>query len=220
MTTHWTHPDFEGHCLRHSQLPSPICQEIYDYTYANVPIPTMLIGPMEGSFLRFLIQLVGARRILEFGTFTGYSALAMAEALPEDGRLITLDINAETTAIAKSFWAKSPHGRKITSLVGNAAETLAQARTHAPFDFIFIDADKEQYRRYLEEGLTLLSPHGLIAVDNCFWYGKVLDPAANDSETSAVREFNAYVKGRADLVSTLAPIRDGLFLIRPKRGNF
>jgi len=206
--------EIEKYCLSVSDYPSDICSSLEAYTRANVPMSIMLIGPVVGSILGFLISLVRVRRVLEVGCFTGYSALVMAERLPEDGELITLDINPETNDIAKKFWAQSPHGRKIRSVLGPASETLPELT--APFDLVFIDADKTGYVDYLRLVLPLLSTTGLVVADNCLYGGGVLEPSPSDEGAKAIKRFNAFVKTNPALESTLLPIRDGLHLIRKK----
>lgn len=207
----WLPSDIENYCVNHSTKPSQICEELYAYTKANVPMSEMLIGPIQASFMGFLLRTMGAKRILEVGCFTGYSALAMAEYLPSDGELITLDVNAETNAIAKRFWTKSPHGSKIKSIISPALETMKTLRP--TFDFVFIDADKVNYPKYFEMGLSLLSKNGIIALDNSLRGGDVLK-SQPDEGTLAIRELTLKIHSRADLQSTLVPIRDGLLLVR------
>jgi len=204
----------ENYCGRKSTVPSRRCEAVLKHTVKRVPYSQMLIGPLEGSFLGFLVSLARAKRVLEIGCFTGYSALAMAERLPKTGRLITLDINPETNRIARKFWAKSPHGNKIRSVLGPALKTLT--KLNGPFDLIFIDADKTNYLNYLKKGLPLLSPKGLIVVDNCLWGGEVLKKRTKDPDTRAIQRFNNYVKNRNDLEAVLLPVRDGVFLIQKK----
>lgn len=200
------------YCEKHSTLPSDVCAALEKYTLQTESRSIMLTGPLVGSFLGFLVQQVEAKRILEIGTYTGYSALVMAERLPQDGQLVTLDIDPQTTQIAKMFWERSPHGKKIHPLLGPALNSLSQLKPG--FDLVFIDADKPNYLAYLNESLSLLSPNGLIVVDNCLWSGRVLDSSVSDPDTIAIREFNAYVAKNPALVSTLVPLRDGLHLIR------
>jgi caffeoyl-CoA O-methyltransferase len=209
-----TNPQINDYCARVSSKPSQHCELIEKYTRDNLSDSVMLTGPLVGEFLQFLIRITGAKRALEFGTYTGYSALCMAEALPADGEMITLDLNPETTEIAKGFWAKSPDGKKIRSFLGEARSSVDSLKS--TFDFVFIDADKEGYVEYLKASLQKLSPNGIIVADNCLWDGKVLDVANHDSETEAIREFNEYVHRQRDLESVLIPLRDGLRLIRRK----
>jgi len=204
----------EEYCLSKSTLPSSICEEIFNYTTNNIPRSTMLIGPLGGSLLGFLTASIRAKRILEIGSYTGYSALCMAEHLPDNGELITLDISEETTQVGKKFWKKSPHGKKIKLILGPALETLENLS--GSFDFILIDADKTNYLAYLRRSLELLSPHGIIALDNCLWGGSVFDPSIHDADTKALREVADWVKSRDDLTSLLLPIRDGILLVQKR----
>lgn len=206
-----TNPQIDSYCQNHSTLPSKDCERIFDYTIKNVPMAVMLIGPLQGSFLGWLVKQSKAKRVLEIGTFTGYSALCMAEQLPADGQLITLDIDPETSKIAKGFWKESAHGHKIRQIVAPALETLKTLQD--PFDFIFIDADKENYPQYFDSALQLLSAGGMIALDNCLRDGKVLNASA-DPGTEAIKELNSRISDRSDLQCTLVPIRDGLMLVQ------
>jgi len=147
----FTDPKISNYCLSKSDMPSKICQEIKKYTEDNVDYAQMVVGELEGSLLGFLVSLIGAKRILEIGCFTGYSALAMAERLPDDGELITLDINETNTEIAQSFWNKSPHGKKIHLKLGQALEILPTLS--GKFDLAFIDADKINYLNYVKHSL-------------------------------------------------------------------
>lgn len=199
------------YCINHSSVPSDVCTELEIYTKEKVSMSQMLIGKLEASTLGMMIKMLKAKRVLEFGTFTGYSALAMAEALPDDGEVITLDINPETVDIAKNFWSKSEAGRKITPLLGNAAELMNSIEGH--FDFVFIDADKPGYESYLNFSLDRLNSGGAIVCDNMLWSGKVCNPEENDTDTNALRELNKNLKQRDDLYTTLLPIRDGMHVI-------
>ncbi len=172
----------------------------------------MLSGQTEGTFLQMLAAAMGAKRILEIGMFTGFSAQMMAAALPEDGELITCDVNPQAIEIAKSFFARSPHGHKIAVREGPALETL---KTLAPpFDLVFIDADKENYTNYYEASLPLLGSNGVIAVDNALWSGNVLDP--KDESGKAIVAFNDRVQADERVTNVMLTVRDGLTLIRKK----
>ncbi len=206
-------PEVEDYCRQQSTLPGKINEEIYAYTQEHVPYSQMMIGPLEGSFLGFLVSLTQAKRVLEIGCFTGYSALAMAERLPQSGELITLDIDEKNVAIAQSFWKKSPHGAKIKPILGPALSSMKQLS--GLFELVFIDADKSNYSSYFEQALPLLSPQGVIAVDNCLWSGEVLKEGG-DKDTLALKKFNQMIQERADLEKILLPLRDGVFLIRKK----
>jgi caffeoyl-CoA O-methyltransferase len=174
----------------------------------------MLIGPHEGTLLGMLVRLSGARRVLEIGTFTGYSALCMAEALPKTGRLITCEINPERADIAQSFFDRSPHGRKIRLHLGAALETLADLPASATFDFVFLDADKENYVNYYEAVLPRLRPGGVIIADNVLWSGRVLAPKRKTDR--AVVKFNKHVHRDPRTECVMLPVRDGVSLIRKR----
>ncbi len=202
------------YCVQHSAVPSQDCEALADYTRANVPMSMMVSGAQVTSLLGFLIRTTGAKRVLEVGCYTGYSALAMAENLPKDGEVVTLDIDPETNKLAKEFWAKSPHGSKITSLLGPASETFKKLK--GPFDFVFIDADKPGYATYLNLALELLSPKGIIACDNVLFSGQILDADPKDENGIAMKKFNEVVMARTDINMTMLPIRDGVYLISKK----
>jgi len=204
----------EDYCAAHSTSPDPLLAELAAYTHAHCQDPQMLTGPVEGSLLRMLVQLSGARRVLEIGTYTGYSALSMAAGLPGDGELITCDINPETSRIAQSFWARSPYGDKIRPIPGAALDTLYALPTGQAFDFVFLDADKENYVNYYEAVLPRLRPGGLLVADNTLWSGKVLDPKAKSDH--AIVAFNATVHGDPRVEHVLLSVRDGVMLIRKK----
>lgn len=203
--------EIEEYCVAHSSKPSSVAQELMNHTRASVHGSNMLIGEMEGSVLKVLIKLGRVKRILELGTYTGYSALVMAEALPADGELITVDINPETTKLARSFWDKSEHGKKITQILKPGLEALATLS--GEFDLVFIDADKNNYPNYLEWALKHLSSHGLIVTDNTLWYGKVLTPGL-DKQTDSIRLHNELAAKLEGYTKSLLPIRDGMFLIQ------
>ena len=198
----------EAYALRHSRPESKLFKKLVRETYARTRLPQMQVGHLEGSFLRLLVKISHARKILEIGTFTGYSALAMAEGLPKNGRLMTCDIDLETTKIARSFWAQSPHGKKITLKIGLAVETLKKLK--GPWDMVFIDADKENYTRYWELCLPKVRRGGLIAVDNVLWSGRVLNP--EEATDHAMVAFNKRVLRDKRVEALMLPIRDGMTL--------
>lgn len=202
------------YCATHSSSPGDLCAELEAFTLKNVPMSVMLSGPVVGSFLGFMVSALGAKRCLEIGTYTGYSALCMAQRLPPDGRLITLDINTETTNIARRFWDRSESGKRIELILGSAKETLKQVAS--PVDLVFIDADKAGYAEYLKQTLELLSRAGVIIADNALYDGEVLNPVKASPDGKAMADFNRTIKSRTDLESVLLPIRDGLWLIRKR----
>lgn len=188
---------------------------------AGMAEASMQIGPEQGQLMALLVELLGAERTIEVGTFTGYSALAVARALPDHGRLIACDVSEEWTAIGRRYWKEAGQDHKIDLRLGPALDTLdqllAEGRAGA-FDFAFIDADKENYAAYYERCLALVRVGGLIAVDNTLWSGKVADPAVTDDDTGAIRAFNRGLADDDRVSLSLVPIGDGLTLAR-KRGS-
>ena len=184
---------------------------------AKLPGAGMQIGADLGALLRLMIELTGARRTIEIGTFTGYSALAVAMALPPDGVIVCCDINEEWTRIARRYWREAGVADKIDLRLAPALETLRDLqRDPGPgsFDFAFIDADKTGYDGYYEASLTLLRPGGLIAFDNMLWSGAVADPTKNDPDTVALRALNLKVRDDSRVTSCLVSIGDGVLLVR------
>ncbi len=182
---------------------------------ATLPAAGMQISPDQGQFMALLVRLMGARRCIEVGTFTGYSALAVMLALPPDGRLIACDVNEKTTAVARRYWQEAGVAERIDLRLAPAVETLdalIAAGGAGTYDFVFIDADKTNYDSYYERALTLLRPGGLIAVDNVLWGGSVIDSTANDSDTEAIRALNAKIASDQRVSCSLLPLGDGLSL--------
>ncbi len=186
---------------------------------AKLPMSMMQIGPDQGALLALLVRLIGAKRTLEIGTFTGYSALTVAQALPEGGKVIACDISEEWTAIARRYWREAGLDDRIELRLGPAAETLKallQAGGAGSFDFAFIDADKSGYDTYYELCLQLIRPNGLIAIDNVLWSGAVLDPKKSDADTVALRALNLKTRDDARVDSALLTVGDGLMLARKR----
>jgi predicted O-methyltransferase YrrM len=197
---------------------TPLQQRLRAET-ARLPNARMQISPDQGALLALLARLTGTRRALEVGTFTGYSALAVAAALPDDGRLIACDVSEEWTRVARRYWREAGLAAKIELRLGPAAETLAALLRDGQggaFDFAFIDADKENSDRYYELCLRLLRPGGLIAVDNALWHGAVADPAVQDDETNAIRALNRKARDDDRVDACLATVGDGLLLARKR----
>jgi predicted O-methyltransferase YrrM len=187
-------------------------QELNRRTKEEVSIPQMLSGHLQGRFLSMVSQMVRPKTILDIGTFTGYSALCLAEGLVEGGKVITLEQNQELEGFIREHIGKAGLSERIDLRIGNAKEIIASLP--GPFDLVFIDADKEGYLDYYNQVLPKLSAHGQIVVDNVLWSGKVIDDTAQDSETNALREFNDYVANDPRTIQVLLPIRDGLMLVR------
>jgi predicted O-methyltransferase YrrM len=186
---------------------------------AALPEARMQIGPDQGALFALLIHLTGARRALEIGTFTGYSALTVAAALPPEGKLVTCDVSEEWTRIARRYWAEAGLSNRIELHKGPAAETLAALRREgaaASFDFAFIDADKESIDDYYEGCLTLVRTGGLIAVDNVLWHGAVVDPSATDPDTEAIRALNRKARDDSRVEACVLTVGDGVLLVRKR----
>ncbi len=202
-------PALDQYTHDHTSPRAPLFDALREVTYASMKSPGMQVGRVEGALLALLCRLMGARRVLEVGTFTGFSALSMAEALPDDGELITCDVDPEATAIARSFFDRSPHGHKIQIRLGAGLETI-RALPDVPFDLAFIDADKPGYTDYYEAILPRLRTGGLIIADNTLWSGKVLAPEA-ESDHAIVR-FNEHVNADPRVENVLLSVRDGMML--------
>ncbi len=199
--------------LEHSVREAEVLRELREATASN-PHAGMQIGADQGQFMALLVQAIGARRCLEIGTFTGYSALAVALALPDDGHIVCCDISEEWTSIARRFWKKAGVEHKISLKIAPALETLDEIlqTEKSKFDFVFIDADKQNYLNYYERSLALVRRGGLIAVDNTLWSGAVADAKARDATTRALRSFNDKLHQDSRIALSLLPIGDGLTL--------
>jgi caffeoyl-CoA O-methyltransferase len=205
-------PQIERYTHDHTRPRPPLFDELREVTYASMASPHMQVGRVEGGLLKMLCALMGARRVLEVGTFTGFSALCMAEALPDDGELVTCDIDPEAAKVAQGFFDRSPHGRKITLRLGPAIETIARIPADPPLDLAFLDADKERYLDYYEALVPLLRPGGLLVADNTLWSGRVLAPSAETDR--AIVAFNRRVNEDPRVENVLLSVRDGIMLAR------
>jgi len=192
----------------HTKEESEIFRRLREETYREMKSPQMQVGRIEGRFLKMLVRLTGARRVLEIGMFTGYSTLMMAEGLPDDGRIITCDIDPKAEAIARKYFAESPHGRKVEVRMGAALETIKSLA--GPIDMVFIDADKENYSNYYKACFPLVRPGGLIVADNVLWSGQVLDP--QDDATRAIVAFDDLVQTDPRVENVCLTVRDGMML--------
>jgi len=206
--------EIEAYAERHSIPESDVCRALREETHRQTDCPQMLVGPLEGAFLKMMAQLVHAKQVLEIGMFTGYSALCFAEALPADGRVITCEIDEESAALARTFLSRSPVGKKIEIRMGSALDTMRELS--GPFDLIFIDADKVNYVNYFLRALDLISPQGVILIDNVLWNGDVLKHPPPDDRTAAIQELNRVVAADQRVTAVLVTIRDGVFVIRLK----
>jgi caffeoyl-CoA O-methyltransferase len=198
----------EAFAEAHSEPVPSLLEELKQETFAKMKLPQMQVGRIEGAFLRLLTRLVRARRVLEIGMFTGYSTLMLAEGLPDDGELVTCEIDPVAEEMARRYFARSPHGRKIQVRMGPALETLATLS--GPFDLVFVDADKVNYSRYFDAALPLLRQGGLLVGDNALWSGAVVDP--KDAEARALAAFDAKVAADPRVEKVLLTVRDGMML--------
>jgi caffeoyl-CoA O-methyltransferase len=204
--------EIEAYAEAHSIPESSICRALREETQRTMEYPQMLVGPLEGAFLKMMTQLVGAKRVLEIGMFTGYSALCFAEALPPDGTVITCEINGKSAAVARRYFAQAPYGSKISIRMGPALDTMRTLT--GPFDLIFIDADKTNYINYYRRALDLLAPNGVILIDNVLWSGEVLKQPPPDESTAAIQELNRTIAADRFVTAVLVTIRDGVLVVR------
>ena len=204
----------EEYAAEHTSLDGELFDRLAEETRTKTSAPQMMVGRIEGQFLATLVALRGARRILELGTFTGYSSISMASALPAGGQIITSDVDPDATAIARRYMDESGYGDRIEIRLGPALETIE--RLDGEFDLVFIDADKPNYQAYYEAALPLLSENGLIIADNVLWSGRVLhdDP---DESTQAIKDFNEHVKSDTRVISVMLTVRDGMTLVQKRR---
>ena len=208
-------PKIEAYIESHSTPENELLKELNRQTHLRTFYPRMLSGHIQGKFLEMACHMIQPKRVLEIGTFTGYSAIAMAQGLPDDAIIYTIEVNEEMESFIREFISKSGMDKKIKLLMGNALEmipTLDEA-----FDLVFIDADKEQYVDYYKVAKEKLKPGGFIIADNVIWNGKVLEKSSKtDKETQGIVAFNEFVKNDADVEQVMLSIRDGLLLIRKR----
>ena len=209
-------PEIHRYIVDHIDAPDALQLELIEETAKLGPMAMMQIAPEQGAFMELLVRTSGARRAVEVGTFTGYSALCIARALGPGGKLLCLDVSAEWTAIARRYWERDGIADRIELRLGPGADTLAALPRETLFDFAFIDADKPAYRTYYEEILARLRPGGLIVCDNVLWAGRVADPAADDAQTQAIRAFNDFVAGDARVDRSMIAVGDGLMIARKR----
>ncbi len=205
-------PDLDRYATEHSTPEPELLRDVAAATRETLDAPQMMVGPLEGRFLEMLVHLSQPRRVLEIGTFSGYSALAMAAALPPGGRIVTCEVDPRAAELARTHIRASPWADRIELREGPALTTLA--RLDGPFDLVFIDADKVEYRDYYEAALPLLSERGVMAVDNVLWGRRVLSPDEHGEDTRAIAAFNDHVAADTRVVAVMLTIRDGVTLIR------
>ena len=209
-------PKVYEYAVAHGHNGDPLRAELAVETAKLGRISGMQIASEQGTFMAILAASIGARSAVEVGTFTGYSALCVARALPADGRLLCCDMNEEWTSIARRYWERAGVANKITLKLGPAADTLKALPASHTFDFAFIDADKSNYLVYYEEILKRMRPNGLILLDNVLWSGAVVDESNNDENTMALRAINAFIAKDTRVEAVMLGVADGLTVVRKK----
>jgi len=210
----FTDPDIAKYAEDHTSDESPLIKELVEVSNRELEHIDMISGKVVGRFLAMMVRISGAKRVLEIGTFSGYSALSMAEALPDDGALITCELNERYEALARSFFAKSEHGKKITLKMGPALETLESLQGSGSFDLAYLDADKVNYPEYYQKIIPMLSDDGIMVVDNVLWSGTVLDPEKEDEKAKAIDRLNEMIAKDERVEQVMLTVRDGLTLVR------
>jgi caffeoyl-CoA O-methyltransferase len=208
--------ELHAYLVSHGTPPDEIQSALIDETRVLGNISVMQIAPEQGAFMTFLARILGARRAIEIGTFTGYSALCLARGLADDGELICCDVSEEWTSVGRYYWEKAGVAHKIDLRIAPAIETLAQLPRESSFDLAFIDADKSGTIAYFEALLPLIRMGGVILVDNVLWRGAVVNPAVDDEDTLAIRKFNDLVAADSRVECVMLPIADGLTLLRKR----
>jgi caffeoyl-CoA O-methyltransferase len=203
--------EIERYAAEHTTPPTELLERLAEETRETLRSPQMLTGPIEGRFLELLVHGTAAKRVLELGTYSGYSSISMAAALPSDGHIDTCEVDDRHAEVARRYIEEAGYGDRITVHLGPALETIR--RLEGSFDLVFIDADKPSYQAYYEELLPRLAPNGLMAVDNTLWSGRVLEPDDNES-TRAIVAFNDHVRDDPRSVCAMLSVRDGVTLIR------
>ncbi|KAB2810333.1 O-methyltransferase [Phaeocystidibacter luteus] len=204
--------DIDNYVHEHTSPESELLAKLNRETHAKVMVPRMLSGHLQGRVLSLLSHLHRPKKVLEIGTYTGYSALCMAEGLPKDGVLHTIDINEELEDFARKWFDQHPKGNQIIQHIGNALEIIPTLADK--WDLVFIDADKSNYLKYYELVIENMNPGGLILCDNVLWSGKIVDPKATDEDTETLRELNRYITEDDRVENVLLPVRDGLMAAR------
>ena len=204
----------EDYAAEHTTALGELFERLAEETREKTTAPQMMVGRIEGQFLARIVRLSGAKRILEFGTFTGYSSISMASELPPDGRIITCDVDPDATSIARRYMDESGFGDRIEIRLGPALETIETL--DGPFDIVFIDADKPNYKAYYEAALPLLAENGLLIADNVLWSGRVVEEDGEES-TLAIKDFNEHVASDERVVSVMLTVRDGMTLVQKRQ---
>ncbi len=208
--------DVHEYLVAHGTPPDPVARALIEATAGLGAVSGMQVAPEQGAFLTVVTRLVGARRAIEVGTFTGFSALSIARGLPADGLLICCDVSEEWTSVGKPYWLDAGVADRIDLRIAPAIETLRAIHDDASFDLAFIDADKPSYAAYYEELVRLVRPNGLILVDNVLWGGAVVQPDVSDPNTEAIRAFNDMVAADPRVDAVMLPLSDGVTMLRKR----
>ncbi len=212
-------PELHAYLVAHGTPPDTIQRELVEETRRLGGISVMQVPPEQGAFLTLLARVSRAGRVLEIGTFTGYSTLCLARGIPEDGRVLTLDVSEAWTEVGRRHWEKAGVAHKIELRLGPALASLRNLPAEPAFDLAFLDADKENYVAYYEEALPRLRPNGLLVVDNVLWMGRVVDPAADDDNTRHLRRFNDHVAKDTRVECVMLAVADGVSLVRKRSAD-
>jgi caffeoyl-CoA O-methyltransferase len=204
-------PRVEQYAEEHTEPDGELFERLAKETHEKTTVPQMMVGRLEGRFLGVLVRMLRARRVLELGTFTGYSSISMALALPADGRVITCDVDEETSAIARRYAEEAGVAERIEYRLGPALDTIAQL--DPPFELVFVDADKPNYVNYYEATLPLLADGGLMVFDNTLWSGQVVEESEQSEDTKAIRALNDHVLADPRVHNVLLTVRDGMNLV-------
>ncbi len=208
-------PGIEKYALAHTSVEMQVLARLSRATHLRTHVPQMLSGHLQGAFLQMISKMIRPASILEIGTFTGYSAICLAQGLQPGGKLITMDCNPEMEDFASPYFEEAGLKDKIEMIIGDATEIIE--KLDGPFDLVFIDADKENYLEYFKMIFPKVSPGGYILADNTLWYGRVVHPnAENDRETAGIVRFNQYVQQLENVENILLPLRDGIMIVRKK----
>ncbi len=212
----WLSPELHEYVVSHGTPPDAVQRELIEETAKLGGISLMQIAPEQGAFMELFVRAVGAKRAIEVGTFTGYSALCIARGLPDDGKLLCCDVSEEWTGVGRRYWEKAGVADKIELVIAPAIETLEALPEDESWDLAFIDADKPSYPRYFEAILPRLRPGGVILVDNVLWAGNVVNPDANDEQTGHIRDFNDRVAADDRVDTVMIPLGDGITFLRKR----
>jgi len=208
-------PGIEKYALSHTSIEMPVLAKLSRATHLRTHVPQMLSGHLQGTFLQMISKMINPKHILEIGTFTGYSAICLAQGLQPDGKLFTIDCNPEMEDFASPYFEEAGLKDKIEMIIGDASEIIKSL--DGPFDLVFIDADKENYLEYFKLIFPKVVPGGYILADNTLWYGSVLNPnAENDRETAGIVRFNNFIQQFEGVENILLPLRDGIMIARKK----